>query len=263
MKIKHSLYFILFSIILLSVSCQDDDKVLFTGNEYENIMQYLLSEELEYSSFISIIRSGQMEQMLSSYNSNLGGQGYTLFLPDNEAVERFIDNNLIYNSLDELLQDSVYAKELVKYHTLNREVLVEEFPNGVLPTRTLSDDFLTVIFSSANGSIDYQINNQASLSSQDLELSNGIIHTLDQMLEPVVYTAYELIDINKNNGYSIFSELLATTGLEDTLNYFERDEIGRKVYTEYTLFSETDALYESNKITQNRITYYCLNIIHH
>lgn len=248
MKIKHAIYYFLFSILLLSVSCKQDDRVLFTGDEYQNIMQYLLLEEVQYSSFISIIRSGKMEQMLSSYNSNIGGQGYTLFLPNNEAVDRFIDNSLIYGSLDELLADSVYSKELVKYHTLNAEVFVEEFPNGVLPTRTLSDDFLTVIFSMDNGDINYQINNQASLSATDMEFSNGVVHNLNQMLEPVVYTAYQWIDINDDNGYSIFSELLRNTGLEDTLNYYELDELGRKIYDEYTLFAETDDLYRANEI---------------
>lgn len=39
---------------------------------------------------------------------------------------------------------------------------------------------------------------------------------------------------------------MEATDLEDTLNSYERDEIGRKVYSEYTLLAETDELYNAN-----------------
>ncbi len=248
MKNKFILFYFLTTILLL-VSCKDEEKVLFTGDDYQNIMQYMLQEEDQYSSFISIVRAGKMEDMLSSYNSNIEGQDYTLFLPNNDAVNLFIENSTIYSSLEELLADSTYALELVKYHTLNTSVYTDEFPNGVMPTRTLSDDFLTIIFSNNDGEVNYRINNQSSLIIKDIELSNGIIHTIDQMLEPIIYTAYEWVKINSTNGYGIFSQLLDSTGLKDTLNYYELDDIGRKEYTEYTMFAETDELYLTNGIS--------------
>lgn len=248
MKNKSILYTLLVALLIPFVACTEKDRVLFTGDEYQNIMQYLLQEEDQYSDFISIVRAGGMEDMLSSYNSNLEGQSYTILLPNNMAVQDFVESSRFEN-LEEMLADTTYSQELVKYHTLNSAVLSDEFPNGVMPTRTLSDDFLTVIFSYENSEVSYLINNQASLLVRDIELSNGIIHTIDQMLEPVIYTAYEWVEINKDNGYSIFFELLNKTGLEDTLNYFEYDEVGvKKIYSEYTLFAETDELYQANGI---------------
>ena len=62
----------------------------------------------------------------------------------------------------------------------------------------------------------------------------------------MVFTSFEWIESNSN--CSIFTELLSSCGLADTLNAFELDELGRKIYNEFTLFAESNALYASNGI---------------
>lgn len=240
---------ILFGMGLIQFSCEKvQEEVLFTGDEYENILQYIDNNMESYSSFREIIEVGRLSDALSSYNSHLGGDGYTLFLPDNDAVERFINESSAYNSLNEVLQDTIFTRELVRYHVLNVEVNAFDFANGALPDKTLSDDFLTIIFMDEGGEIVYSVNDEAIVEEINILKDNGIIHRIDRMLTPVVYTGYEWVQVNRDQGYGIFSELLEITGLGDTLNFFYLDELNRKVYNEYTLFVESDALYQANGI---------------
>ncbi|MCK4921685.1 MAG: fasciclin domain-containing protein [Bacteroidales bacterium] len=232
-------------IVLTFFGCEGiEEDVLFTGDEYQNILQYIEKNKETYSSFLEIVEVGKMMDVLSSYNSNLDGDAYTLFLPDNDAVESLISSMPQYGSLDEMLLDTVFTKALVRYHVVNSEINSADFPNGSLPKKTLSNDFLTVRFIDQGDEVLYSINGESVVVQRNIQMSNGIIHRIDKMLLPVVYTAYEWLQVNKKNGFQIFSELLEITGLEDTLNHYELDELNFKVYKDYTLFAESDELYE-------------------
>lgn len=241
---------ILTPLLLGLFACQEkgEKDVFFTGDEYKNIMQFI-DENPEYSDFASIIDAGKMRDVLSSYNNN-GGGAYTLYLPDNDAVQAFIDERIangdIFDSLEKILENSKYSRELVMYHIVNAEIFSTDFPNGVLPDRTLSDNFLTVVFRENGDTVEFAINDKSKVEVADISLSNGVAHTIDIMLQPIVLTGYQTLAIDPN--FSIFSKLLTEAGLVDTLNYFIVDETGREIYNEYTLFAESNSLYAANKI---------------
>ncbi len=237
---------VFFALFIGLVSCNNaiNDDVLFTGDEYQNIMQYI-DENPEYSSFSKIVNAGMMTDVLSSYNNN-GGIGYTLFLPTNEAVTKFIGESNRYSSLDELLKDATYSAEIVRYHIVNGRIPSNEFPNGALGSKTISNYFLTIVFREVNNTISYSVNDESKVLTTDIKKANGTIHTIDKMLTPVVFTSYEWVE--QSSDFTIFSELLNKCGLVPSLNAFERDELGREVYNEYTLFAESNALYAANGI---------------
>lgn len=230
-------------------ACEPKDEVLFTGNNYENILQYIDRNENEFSKFRKLIEIGHVSDALSSYNNHIGGSNFTLFLPSNEAVDKFIENEIRYGSFEELTKDSSFVRTLVLYHVLNRDILTFDFPNGALPAPTLSNDVLTINFiQTDSGEIIYKINNTAQVLEGNIIKENGIIHKIDLMLPPVAFTAYDWIQNNKSNGFSIFAELLETCGLQDTMNYFEYNVFGNIYYPGYTLFAESDKLYNENGI---------------
>ncbi len=238
-------FFVLFIGLL---SCVEDPKedILFNQGEdkYENIMQYIDANP-NFSSFSEIVHAGNLTDVLSSYNSN-GGNSYTLFLPTNEAVTKFIEQSDRFATFDDLLQDEVYSAEIVKYHLVNERIPSNDFPNGALADKTISNYFLTIVFKEENGVISYAVNDESKVLTTDIKKNNGVIHTIDKMLTPVVFTSYEWVQ--ESSSFTIYAELLQKCGLADSLNAFELDELGRAVYNEYTLFAESDALYAANNI---------------
>lgn len=239
----------LVSVFVFNACNESADEIFFTGNEYENILQYIEKGGDEYSMFKKLVETGLVNDALSSYNNHLGGDNYTLFLPTNNAVDLFIQENNDYSSFEDLIKDTSYVKVLVMYHILNSEVLSNDFPNGALSALTLSGDILTVNFSIVDeGDIIYKINNLSRVTQSDIIKSNGVVHKIDKMLMPVAYTAYDWIINNKLEGYKIFAELLEICGLKDTMNYYTVDELGVAYYSGYTLFAESDELYAENNI---------------
>jgi uncharacterized surface protein with fasciclin (FAS1) repeats len=237
---------VFFVLLTGALSCTDttEEDVLFTGSSYENIMQFI-DTDADFSSFAKIVKSGRMEDVLSAYNSN-GGNGYTLFLPTNEAVAKFINESERYATLEALVQDATYAAEIVRYHLVNGRIPSFDFPNGALPDRTISNFFLTIVFREVNGTITYAVNDEARVLTPDINKNNGMIHTIDKMLTPVVFTSFQWVD--QSEDFTIFAELLSKCGLEDALNAYVLDELGREVYNEYTMFAESNALYAANGI---------------
>ncbi len=205
----------------------------------------ILKPTADYESFNKIVVSGKMADVLSAYNSN-GGVGYTLFLPTNDAVAKFINESGRYSTLDALLQDAAYCAEIVRYHLVNGRIPSNEFPNGALADKTISNYYLTIFFREENNAVTYSVNDESKVLTTDIELANGTIHTIDKMLTPVVFTSYQWVE--QNSDFSIFTELLTKCGLADTLNAFELDELGREIYNEYTLFAESNSLYAANGI---------------
>lgn len=244
------IFFLLGLGLLIFNSCADKEgDVLFVGDEYQNILQYIDKNIEEFSKFRQLVETAELKDALSSYNSHPGGSNYSVFLPNNHAVELFISENNDFNSFDQLLEDINYVRSLVRYHVINRQILTFDFPNGALNATTLSNDFLTVNFGIDNeGEVNYKINDEATVLFGNILNSNGVIHLIDKMLTPVVYTAYEWVDNNRLNGYQIFAELLDITGLKDTMNHYVLDVRGQKSYLGYTLMVESDDLYNQNGI---------------
>jgi uncharacterized surface protein with fasciclin (FAS1) repeats len=214
----------------------------FEDQEQMTIYDYIVAHEDSFSSFLSILRTGGLDKTMSAYNPN--GIGYTMFLPDNEAVNRFIEESDHYSSLGDLLNDVTYVYQLCRYHVVNMGINSNDFPFGALPEYTLSGDLLTVGFVIETDTSYYKINNQAPVARTNIELSNGIIHIISSMLTPITYTTYEWLELHP--GYSIFKAAVDATGLKETLdiNIKEASEDVRP----FTLLLEHDSIFNKQNI---------------
>ena len=160
----------------------------------QTIYDYLLENDSAYSSFITILEKGGIDKTLSAYNPN--NIGYTLFLPDNDAIDRFIQENDQYSSLQEMLDDLDFASAFGRYHVVNLGINADDFPFGALPEYTLSEDILTVSFVIEPDTSYFKINNQAPVSNPNIELSNGFIHIIESALIPVTKTTYDWLELS-------------------------------------------------------------------
>src|SRR3972149_8179447 len=231
------------TIMIGIFSCEDKPvEVTFEDQEQQTIYDYMLENEDMYSSFLSILQKGGIDKALSAYNPN--GIGYTLFLPDNGAVDNFIEESDRFTSLEDLLNDEAYVYELSRYHVVHLGINSNDFPFGALPEYTLSGDLLTVNFVIETDTSYYKINNQAPVIRTNIEVSNGFIHLIGSTLKPITYTTYNWLE--QHPGYSIFKAAVDATGLDETLN--ANIKLEQEGVRPFTLLLEHDTVFNKRSI---------------
>lgn len=235
---KRAGYFFILLMIAVIFGCQKEPiEANFEETESNSIYNYLIQHQDKFSSFISILEKGNLDKTLRAYNPF--GTGYTLFAPDNLAINQFISQSSQFSSLEELINNQEYVDAFTRYHVVNSEISTNEFPFGAFPEPTLSGDYLTVSFFIETDSSYYKINNQAVVLKSNIELSNGIIHQIGSALIPVTQTSYSWL-INQS-GFSIFKDAVEITGTRPLIdiNYKEAEN---KQYI--TLLIEPDSIYQ-------------------
>ena len=245
-KIAHFVKLLgLFLSLVIVVSCdKTGDGLVFQQDDLISIAAFLEENQETYSRFYDIMVLGDLENAFSAYNPY--GNGLTLFLPTNESFDRFIENSDQYNSFDDLLNDLDFVRLIGRYHMVNSIFRTNDFPYGALPDTTASGDLLTIGFSSDLDSTVYKVNNTAPIIMANMEMVNGYIHIIDEVLEPIRYTGYERL--RKDPGYSIISDAFDITGLKDTLGLYVRNSDNQLVKNNYTLLVEHDSIFERNGI---------------
>ena len=239
---------ILYIVAAASLACSflacetEFSRGAFFEEESKSIYEYVESKADTFSRFRQVIDAGELDNTLRAYNPN--GNDYTLFLPTNDAFDSFFSRSQNYGGMDELLNDQDYTRALVRYHTVNMALQKSDFPFGALPDTTLSGDLLTIGYTEDVDSTIVKVNNFASILSHDIEMANGYIHIIDEVLEPVVFSSYEWLE--QHPGYSLFKEALDLTGLKDTFKIQEGSSGFR--YPRNTLLVESDEVFHAHGI---------------
>ncbi|HDR51863.1 MAG TPA: hypothetical protein ENN90_09655 [Mariniphaga anaerophila] len=241
-KMRRLAYLFVIMLAAGAFSCEDPIlEATFEDVEKITIYDYLMENEEDFSSFISILERGGILKTLSAYNPN--GEDYTLFAPDNNAMNRFIQENDQFTSVNDILSDLAYASAFSRYHVVNMGVHSNEFPFGAFSEPTLSGDYLTVSFIIEADTSYYKINNQASVIRPNIETSNGFVHHLETALLPVTLTSYQWL--KQNPAFSIFSQAIDLTGLQSLIDFSLKEEEGRQGVT---VLAEPDSIYQKSGI---------------
>lgn len=242
---------ILSLLVIFSIfySCTETDVPTagFKDSEKYTIYSYLVENEAEFSSFLQILKAAGLDKTLSAYNpgGKTGGVGYTLFAPDNKAVDEYIKaSNGAYGSLQDLLNDKAFVDVLARYHVVNQEVPSNEFPFGTFNQPTLSNDFLNVNFDIQPDTTYYKINNQAKVIKANIETSNGYVQVIGSMLQPISLNSYGWL--KKNEDYSIFTSALEATGIDLIINVDMKLE--DQTLNPFTMLVEPDSIYKKSGI---------------
>jgi uncharacterized surface protein with fasciclin (FAS1) repeats len=235
----------LIALILGNYSCDRPIDIVakFKDMRQSTIYDYMVTNKDKYSSFLQLLHKGKLDETLSAYNPR--GLGYTLFLPDNNAIDKFIqESNGRFASLNDLLSDSGYVYEFCRYHVINLGIKTNDFPFGALPALTLSKDYLTVNFVVLPDTSYYLINNIARVTIPNVELSNGYIHVISSALKPITSTTYGWLVLNP--GYSIFKAAVDVTGLKDTMDLNSKEKAANS--RSFTLLLEHDSVFNKKGI---------------
>lgn len=200
---KKTVGIILTSMIAFSLTtnnataqCADD------SSAKKNIVE--LAQENGFTSLASALTKTDLVGVLQAEGS------YTVFAPTNEAFDNLL-SAIGQSSIDDV--PVAVLKEILLYHVVNAKVMSAQVSAGNVNTLQGS----AIMLSTSDG---IKANGVSVVSPYDVDASNGVIHTVDQVLVPAsiaqfVNTVLEPAYFNKN-----FSTLIAAAvkaGVVETL----------------------------------------------
>jgi uncharacterized surface protein with fasciclin (FAS1) repeats len=175
---------------LLAISIQSCDKGDPIEADFEDMIDQTVYDYVEdndsiYSKFLQILKAGGLDKTVSAYNPN--GDGYTLFLPTDQAIDEFIEQSPRFSTFEELLADKEYVSAMARFHVVNIAIITNDFPFGALPELNLDGEYLTIGIEMTGDTSFYKVNNIAPVLESNIEVSNGYVHVIGKALEPVTF----------------------------------------------------------------------------
>lgn len=229
-RMRVFIYF-LFCVIVVGVvvSCEREPmRSQWSDEDDLTIGQFLEKNKDEYSMFYQLAIHGELLSTLSAYNPY--GDGYTLFLPTDLAIEQYLNQSTTYNSFNEMLEDTSFTKAITRYHTLKRQVRTQNFPFGALTDSTLTGERLSIGVVEEDDNHFIKINNEAPILMGNMEMVNGFIHIISGMLHQAEYSGYDWLQHQEE--YSILAEAMELAQIKNRL-----------WWNKYTVFAEHDSVF--------------------
>lgn len=255
----------LLSVSLLNVSCSDEPAA---ANYYtfkgEMVSDYLQNRSGQFSDFIAVLQRSGMYGMMATYGT------YTCLAPTNDAFRLYLQQRGL-QSVDQLSKqdcDTISWNHIIKY-----TYFTTDLTDGNIPNANMNDRYLTFSCRSDednNNNVAYYINQVSKLVVRDDSVENGVVHTLDHVIQPSTEYLPELMGNDEN--ISLFYSALLKTGMRDSLyeyldmNYFCGEDsvnkgidittggstyrmyyVGKRM-KRYTAFVEPNSVYAANGI---------------
>jgi len=255
------------SFSLSMSSCKDDvdesNIYTFTG---KTLFQYV-NEDENYTKFAYILSKVRLsDKSKSTFAELLSARGnYTCFAPTNAAVQQYLDSVNNTKGYDYTMISDSLANYIVRNSIIdcgdNKAYLSTDFQVGALDRTNMEDRYITIDFTqdSVTKVLQTTINEKSKIVQRDIEVSNGIIHGLDHVIELSTAMLPQLIGQIPNT--VIFGKLLTITGWDKKMmEYKDMDyevnhpDGGPNIsgvftayplhrYIGYTAFVELDSIY--------------------
>jgi len=214
---------LLFGTVTLFTSCDDDDDDTM---ESTTIVSFAQDSE-DYTLLADAVVAADLDGLLSSPGS------YTVFAPDNDAFEALLASNNDWNSIDDIPADVLTA--VLTNHVLPASLTAENLQTAYYSTLSESGfgDAAIDIYISTDGGV--TLNGGPVVELPDQEVSNGVIHGIDAVIElPTVVT---FATTNPN-----LTSLVAALTRDDLSTDFVAALSGEGPFT---VFAPTNAAFQS------------------
>ncbi len=197
-------------LVMIFTACEDkiDDDKYSTFTD-ELVASYLEKQPELYSDFTSLLKRAGVFRLLNSYGT------YTCFAPTNMALQTYCEEK--GKSLDELTDEEI--KEIAYNHLLGVTLESIDFPQGAITTANLNNRYLYIDYDSLQTTGCINVNATSSIIILDQLVHNGVIHTVNKVLQPSKVQLPDVIATDMH--FSIFSQALLATGLADSLRMME------------------------------------------
>jgi len=210
----------LVSSLFLSVSCEkEDDPMEQNETPSEMTIAEIASSNDDFSILVEALVKADLVNTLS------GEGNFTVFAPDNSAFMNLFDD-LGVNGIEDLSAEAL--KPILLYHVLGESMPSNMITNGYYSSLSPSQGSTVSMYISTGDGV--SINSAASVTSADIQASNGYIHAIDAVILPP--TAVDIAISNSNFSYLV--EAVVKAGLVETLS----------APGPYTIFAPTNEAFE-------------------
>ena len=262
-KRHKAVFCLLFPCLTFSfIGCKEEiDESNFAIKQEQTIADYIDANK-NYSSILKLYHEVNLGSVNGSslYGVLTARGNYTVFLPNNAAIDKYLNENGI-PCIDSLTfeQKELIAKSSIIDNGSDNAYETAELPTrGALKLPNLNDRILSCEFDQSDAH--YIINGDSKIIEEDIDVSNGKIHIIETVIAPSSLTLDKQIAEAAN--MKVFSHLLQATSWCDSLyanldktyedpNRLPRKHMGEFTYQHaehryigYTALVEPDSIYE-------------------
>ena len=168
----------------LFTGCETELGEVFRDPKNELVYSYLKIEENkdDFSILVEAMDKSGLAGMLNSYGT------YTFFAPDNAGFQNYFELKSI-SGLDDL--DTSQVRDIIVYHVLNKTRLAVDFAPGFSSDTTGNGDYIA--FDRSRGEGEIYINAKSRITKIDQQVSNGVVHHIDNVLDPPNFNLWEYL----------------------------------------------------------------------
>ena len=223
----------LFLFALILFSCNTEPQLWKVDSEQQVISEYVESNP-EFSEFNKMLEATELNSLLAVRGP------FTLFLPSDEQMKAYYAEKGVSSFTG--FSDE-FTKQLVLNHIVGSNIETGDIGLGALRDPNAIGDYIVSEFVGA----DIILNKYSKIIKRDIRSSNGVIHLIDKVIEPVTKSVYEIIESNPS--YSIFTEGLKRTNLKDTLQTITFPYGKQTARTRFTVLAVADSTFNRYGIT--------------
>lgn len=230
-NLKSILFISLFAGLFIFSSCKKDDEMInpVTMGEGDKTITEIASENEDFSILVDALTKADLANTMNAAGS------FTVFAPTNDAFELLFDD-LGVEGIDDL--DAETLKPILLYHVLGSIVKSNMIESGYVSSLSpAQDSYLSMYINASSG---VMINNSSSVTTADLDASNGVIHVIDKVLLPP--TIVDLAVANPN-----FSTLVTAVVREELTDVLSSNSLN------FTVFAPTNAAF-NNYLSDNGLS---------
>lgn len=214
-------------LLFVIASCNNDDNN--PGSPNPDTIAGFVNTNADYSLMLEALQKTNLLNTLD------GTDNFTVFAPNNTAFENYLSANR-YNSLDEVPVDLL--SQLLLNHVVAGAIEASGLATGYINSEATFGDTqnkISLYIDSTSG-IGIRINSVVTITSTDLVVSNGIIHTVDELVEiPTIVT-----HVTANSDFSKLLEAI-TLATDSTVDYFAL--LSGSTSSPFTVFAPTNTAF--------------------
>ena len=203
--------------VVLFAGCNDDEDV--PQMEEKNIVE-VADEAGSFNILIEAAQKAGLAEFLSTENN------LTVFAPTDDAFTTLL-SDLGLSSLDDI--PTADLASILTYHVIGAKAMSSDLSTGYFSTLSSFDDNNITMYIETESGV--MINNSVSVTTADIEASNGVIHVVDKVILPPTVVNIALA----NDNFTTLVQAVLKAGLVDALN----------AEGPFTVFAPTNAAFEA------------------